>query len=203
MGTIVNRARRVMRISPVEEKALAQQERGIFYLVGGVDETMAQYFSIMLSNVVKEGRLKNIWILMNCHGGNILDGLDLCDAIGAVINSGCAVNIVGKGVVASMAIDIMQCASRRLSWPHTQFCLHQASQTATAGSREVNKIIEDAEFLSRLNMIGLRMVAERIGMPVEELNAKSKKTDVWLTAQEALKFGRNGLIDEIITTFPF
>jgi ATP-dependent protease ClpP protease subunit len=202
MTTNWSQVRKTMRVSPVDQRLLELQERGIFHLVGQIDEDPAVFLSISIPAIIKEKGLEKIWVVINSTGGNVFDGGLIRDTINATINSGCQVNTLGTGLVASMAIDVLQAGSRRYSWPSTQFCIHQTSQMSTAGPKEVNKVIEDAEFLAKLNRIGLKVVAERIGMSIEELFQLSKKTDVWLSPEEALKFGKNGLIDEIITGFP-
>ena len=63
--------------------------------------------------------------------------------------------------------------------------------------------MESAKELERQNRIVLQIIAQRCGMPMEKLFAISKKTDFSMNAQAALKFGKHGLIDEVVTCLPF
>jgi ATP-dependent protease ClpP protease subunit len=49
----------------------------------------------------------------------------------------------------------------------------------------------------------MKIIAERAGMAIDELIRLSKKKDCWFSVEAARGLGKNGLIDEIITTFPF
>ncbi len=69
--------------------------------------------------------------------------------------------------------------------------------------QEVNQLMENAKELERINEVVLKIVAERSGMDLQELLRISKKTDYSIGADKAREFGQHGLIDEVITTFPF
>jgi len=57
--------------------------------------------------------------------------------------------------------------------------------------------------MKRINRIIMSLIAQRAGLSIDKLLAKTKKKDFWLDSTEAKKFGVNGLIDEIITELPF
>ena len=147
---------------------------------------------------------KPLWVFINSPGGDIFQGLAIHDFFKALRNHGIEINIVGMGLVASMAVSILQAGTRRYAFPNTQFTVHQASLTG-GGDRqqEVNEVVEQAKELERLNEIVLETIDERSGMNMEELKRLSKKTDYSVSAESAKRFGPNGLIDEIVTTFPF
>ena len=57
--------------------------------------------------------------------------------------------------------------------------------------------------MDRVNDVVMKMIADRVGMGLDEIKKLSEKKDYWLDAQSAKKFGTNGLIDDIVTGFPF
>ncbi|KKS13755.1 MAG: ATP-dependent Clp protease proteolytic subunit 2 [Candidatus Yanofskybacteria bacterium GW2011_GWA1_41_6] len=177
--------------------------KGIFILGGDID---IDSFYGLLTGVLPVIYYKNkepIWVFLNSCGGDILQGLAIHDILVAVAKHGIVVNILGMGVVASMAVCIMQAATKRFAFPNTQFTIHQASLTGDGGTQEVNELIENAKEVERVNEIVLKIIAERSGVDLEGLKSISKKTDYSIGADKAKEFGQHGLIDEVITTFPF
>jgi len=196
--------RRVMRVSAFDERVLELVNRRIFFIQGALSDADALIVTVNLASLKEEDKAKPVWIVLNSPGGEIIQGFAVCDAISAAVKNGFTVNILATGFCASMATAVLQSASCRYSWPNTQFLVHQASTYGgEPGQIEVNRVLEDADALRKLNDIVLTIISNRIGMPLEELAKRSKKTDCWLTAKEALDFGSNGLIDEIVSGFPF
>ena len=195
--------RRSVRLDVVDEKVEFLANKGIF-LLGGVIETQVLYgfFMGILPKLYSVNK-KPIWIFLDSPGGDIFQGLALYDLFKAVTKQGVEVHIVGIGMVASMAVCIMQAATRRYAFPSTQFTVHQASLSGDGERQEVNEMIETAKEVERLNEIVLNIIAGRSGIDLKELMILSKKTDYSVGAGKAKEFGPYGLIDEVITTFPF
>ena len=126
--------------------------------------------------------------------------LAIYDCIATLKESGIRVDILSLGLVASMGTIILQAGTRRLSAPHTQFLVHQVSQTiGFFKSEEVSELGERAVELERINTVVMDIIAERSEISLVELKAMCKKKDYWMDAADALRFGRKGLIDEITT----
>ena len=181
--------RRSVQLDAVDEKMEFFANKGIFILGGDID--IDSFYGLLTG------------VFLNSCGGDILQGLAIHDILVAVAKHGIVVNILGMGVVASMAVCIMQAATKRFAFPNTQFTIHQASLTGDGGTQEVNELIENAKEVERVNEIVLKIIAERSGVDLEGLKSISKKTDYSIGADKAKEFGQHGLIDEVITTFPF
>ncbi len=195
--------RRLVKLDAVDEKVAFLADKGIFFIGGEIDmDTLFGLFVGILPRLYS-GDMKKIWIVMISPGGGIFQGFAVHDLLKAVVNQGVEVNIVGMGMVASMAVCIMQSATRRYAFPNTQFTVHQASTTGDGERQEVNQMLEAAQEVKRINEIVLGIIAGRSGIDMEELDKLSKKTDYSVSADKAKEFGPYGLIDEVVTTFPF
>ena len=195
---------RIVELDSVDEKLELLAHKGIYILGGAID--IASMAGLTANIITRLSSLDKIpmWILLNSPGGDIIQGLAVYDLIKAIAGQGWEINIIGLGQVASMAVCIMQAGTKRYALSNTQFTIHQASLFSEAEDRvEVNKMVEDTKELKRLNHIILKIIAERSGMDMRQLLRRSKKTDYTLDTTAAKEFGERGLIDEIITTFPF
>ncbi len=196
--------RNVMRLLPGDEKRMALAESGVFFLEEIDDSSSYALVQHLLFKHVYEITKTPIWIILDSPGGDVAPGLAIFDAIKAFAAKGREVNIIGNGEVASMATAIMQAGTRRYSLPSTQFLVHQVRQTLPFfKSEEVNEGRERQAEMDRINDIVMKMIADRAGMDLDEIKKLSEKKDYWLNAQGAKNFGKNGLIDEIITAWPF
>jgi ATP-dependent Clp endopeptidase proteolytic subunit ClpP len=184
-------------------------DKGIIFIQGAIDEEMSSEFSYEMMHLTKieppmeDGVRKPIWIILDSCGGIIVAGLAIYDTIKAAVSSGAEVNIIGRGIVASMASVIIQAGTRRFSLPHTQFLVHEVSQSVSEADEKVSEGEERVQENKRINRIIMEIIAERAGTGVDELIKLSKKKDCWFDASGARGLGANGLIDEIITAFPF
>ncbi len=193
--------RNVMRLLPGDEERMALAEKGVFSLEeidNSSSYTLTQHFLYKHLFQVSTP----IWIVMNSPGGDVAHGLAIYDAIRMLAARGREVNVLGIGHVASMATVIMQAATNRYSTPHTQFLIHQVSQTIV-DHEEVNKSKDRVEETERLNNIVMGLIASRVGIDLEELKELCKKKDYWLDSESALKFGNHGLIDKVVTELLF
>lgn len=194
--------RRVTHLTAIDEKYELLRKNGILMLDGEIDESSANSFCMDAIRIGLSGsfREKSMLVILNSPGGSVEHGFAIHDCIVMLTEGGIKVNVIGLGLVASMGTVILQAGTRRLSAPHTQFLVHQVSQTiGFFKSEEVNELGERAAELERINDIMMRIIANRSGFELTELKEISKKKDYWMGAASALKFGLNGLIDEVTT----
>lgn len=195
---------RIMRLKPGDERRYALAEKGVLIMDDEIDGSASYSITLDFTYRLLYGIKTPVWLLLNSPGGNVSDGFAIYDGIKALTGSGVTVNVVGMGRVASMATAIMQAGSRRYSLPHTQFLVHQVRHIIGFFEvEEVNQGKERVVEMERLNDIVMGLIADRAGIDLEKLKELSKKTDVWLDPVKAKEFGQHGLIDEIVTTFPF
>jgi len=180
---------------------------GLLFLDAPIVPEIASKFNkslLYLAMKHKKEDKKPIWIYLDSLGGFVPSGLAIYDVISASVSDGVVINILGVGVVASMALTIMQAAGRghRFSLPHTQFLLHQVSQESV-GSAEYNQVKEQTAEMERINKLVMGIVAEGAKIDLEKLLQLSEKKNCWFSPMDAKKFGELGLIDEVLSTLPF
>ncbi|OGM98271.1 MAG: hypothetical protein A2915_04095 [Candidatus Yanofskybacteria bacterium RIFCSPLOWO2_01_FULL_41_34] len=199
-----NEYRRVMQLKPGDERRYALAERGVLIMADEIDGSAS--YSVALDFMYRHLFEANvpIWLFLNSPGGDVGQGFAIFDLMKALTAAGCEVNVLGVGYVASMATAIMQAGTKRYSFPNTQFLVHQVRQVLPFfKSEEVNEGRERQQEMDRINDIAMKIIADRVGMDLDEIKKLSEKKDYWLDAQSAKRFGTNGLIDEIVTEFPF
>lgn len=194
--------RRSVRLDVVDERIEFLSDRNIFIMGGLIDPSA---FFGLLTRILPRLYLekKPIWIILHSPGGDVFSGLAVYDLLKAIAEQGVGVNIIGSGLIASMAVCVMQAGTKRYAFPHAQFVVHQASLTGDGEPLEVNQMMENAKELERINGIVLKIISERSGIDLKELNDLSFKKDHSISADKAKEFGSHGLIDEVVTTFPF
>ena len=194
---------RLIKIDAVDEKLELLANKSIFLVGGEIDHsTVGGLFANLFTKLSPENK-RPLWVILDSPGGSIHQGLAVYDFLRAIALQGWEVNIISIGEVASMAVCILQAGTKRYAFPSTQFTVHQASLIGESDPQEVNKLMENAEELKRLNEIVLKIVAERSGMDLKELMFLSNKTDYSISSDKAREFGSHGLIDEVVDTFPF
>ena len=198
--------RSMIRTSVVDHKLETLMKKNVFFLVGVVDCRMS---STLLMDLVYQKLTEPVegpvWAIINSPGGLLGQGLAVYDTLRMFAEKGMQVNTVAIGDMASMAVCVLQAGTRRYSLPNAQFVVHQARGLPGIGEDlpEVNELLESAKESERQNKIVLQIIADRCGMPMGKLFEISKKTDCAMNAEAALKFGKHGLIDEVVTSLPF
>ena len=182
------------------------RSRGILFIDGEeVDATESgcfyrDMFYLAMSGWPKE---KPIWVIDNSPGGHADQCFAICDTINAFKKEGYTVNTLCLGAVASAATIIFQAGSRRYAMPTTRFLIHQVRQSHVFLEEELGQGKDRLKEMERINNVACKIIADRVGMDLSVLLDMINKTDLWLSPEDALKFGPNGLIDEICETFPF
>ena len=189
--------RRIIRMDLGDELFNHYTKQGIFYLDSVIEEGMPSMFSMTLLRYHSQAEKKKpILVVLNSPGGQANQGFAIYDVLRIIVLGGRTVNILCMGNVASMATFVLQAGTKRFSLPHTQFLIHEVSQF-TFGEEKVSEGEERVGENRRINTVVMNGIAKRIGMDPIELVKLSKKKDYWLSADDALKLGENGLIDEI------
>ena len=161
---------RVTRYSIIDEKYAFFQDQGVLFLEAEIDEAIASIFPLELMHLHKNfDTSKPIWVMLNSPGGLVHYGLGIHDSIKMITATGRVVNVLGTGLVASMATVILQAGTRRYSLPNTQFLLHQVSEFIIFKREEVTEQEERAEETKRINNIVMNIIANRSGADVDDL----------------------------------
>jgi len=135
-----------------------------------------------------------ITIEMYTHGGSVFAGMAIYDEILATRKKGIPVNIVAKGLVASMGVIILQAGTKRFATENSRIMIHEMMQIMTQ-QKTTSEMREKAEEMEKITETLLNILAKRMKMTKKKVQDIIKKKDVWYTAEEAKKYG---LIDEVI-----
>lgn len=156
----------------------------IIFIVGPVDDNVANLIVAQLLYVVSENPEKDISLYINSPGGSVTAGLAIYDAMQFV---SCDVNTWCIGQAASMGAFLLAAGApgKRFALPNSRVMLHQPS----GGSRGVAADIEiqAREIVSmrqRLNSI----LAQHTGQPVERI-AEDTDRDYWMSPEDAMEYG--------------
>lgn len=130
----------------------------------------------------------DITININSPGGSVTHGLALYDTILRLRRNGHKVTVRGSGMVASMASVLLQAGDVRIMDKRAKLLIHEGSMSLR-GDMSVGEM-EDAQFFSKMVRDDiLDIYVERSNMTKKQIEAKWKRRDWLLTADEALKYG--------------
>ncbi len=164
----------------------------IVFLVGPVEDHMANLIVAQLLFLESENPDKDIHLYINSPGGSVTAGMSIYDTMQFIRPD---VSTLCVGQAASMGAFLLAAGhpGKRLALPNSRMMLHQPS----GGSRGVAADIEiqAQEILlmrERLN----RIIAEHTGQDIERV-AKDTDRDFWMSPDQALEYG---LVDRVQQT---
>lgn len=170
------------------------RSNGIFLFAYDVDEesTADAIEFILECNLSPKPDFDHLTLIINSHGGSVVDGFALLDIMAG---SKLPIRTVGIGILASMGLVIFMGGTKghRILTPNTMILSHQWSSLSFGKEHELLASRKKNE-----------LVSEKILRHYKKCsNLKKEKDirdillpphDVWLTAEDALKYG---LCDEV------
>ena len=164
----------------------------IVFLVGPVEDHMANLVVAQLLFLESENPDKDIHLYINSPGVSVSAGMSIYDTMQFIRPD---VSTLCVGQAASMGAFLLAAgaAGKRYALPNSRMMLHQPS----GGSRGVAADIEiqAQEILlmrERLN----RLIAEHTGQPIETIE-KDTDRDFWMSPDQAAEYG---LVDTVQKT---
>ena len=164
----------------------------IVFLVGPVEDHMANLVVAQLLFLESENPDKDIHLYINSPGGSVSAGLSIYDTMQFIRPD---VSTLCVGQAASMGAFLLAAGAKgkRYALPNSRMMLHQPS----GGSRGVAADIEiqAQEILlmrERLN----RLISEHTGKPIETIE-KDTDRDFWMSPDQAAEYG---LVDMVQKT---
>jgi len=166
------------------------KERVIF-LVGPVNDQMANLFVAQLLFLESENPDKDISLYINSPGGSVSAGLAIFDTMQFIKPE---VSTLCTGIAASMGAFLLAAGAKgkRFSLPNSRVMIHQPSGGSQGMASDIEIQAKEILYLRhRLNSI----MADRTGQSIEQV-AKDTDRDRFMSAEEAVEYG---IIDQVLT----
>lgn len=162
----------------------------IIFLVGQVEDHMANLVVAQLLFLESENPDKDIHLYINSPGGSVSAGLSIYDTM-QFIKPDVSTMVIGQA--CSMGAFLLSAGTKgkRFSVPNSRVMIHQPSGGAQGQATDIEihtKNILDTK--KRLNEI----MAKHTGQSYEQIAADTER-DNFMNAQEAQKYG---LVDEVL-----
>lgn len=134
---------------------------------------------------------KDISFYINSPGGSVSAGMAIYDTMQYIK---CDVSTICMGMAASMGAFLLTAGAKgkRLALPNSEIMIHQPLGSAEG---QATDILIHADHIKRTRSTINRILSERTGKPLEEIERDTER-DNFMTAAEACEYG---LIDKVIT----
>jgi ATP-dependent Clp protease protease subunit len=135
----------------------------------------------------------DVELIINSPGGSVTDGNGLIDVIEQTTRD-CTFTTTIFGQCASMAGFVAVTGKRKLMAKNAAFLIHRVSTIFGMSSSHME---DNQKEMERLENVLFPFMCSRTNgkLPIEELRARCKDHDWWLTADECLA---KGLVDELV-----
>lgn len=147
------------------------------------DETIHEK---LIRNVL-EGVTGDVWIRLNSPGGDVFEGISICNYLKSLDNN---VTVEITGVAASAASIISMGADKVIMDKGTSMMIHEASTFAWGNKAEIQKVLNA---LSTIDKSLIAIYQDKTGLDTDTLNG-FLTSETWFTAEEAVE---NGFADEV------
>ena len=161
----------------------------IVFLVGPVEDHMANLIVAQLLFLESENPDKDIHLYINSPGGSVTAGMSIYDTMQFIRPN---VSTLCVGQAASMGAFLLAAGhpGKRFALPNSRMMLHQPSGDSRGVAADIE--IQAQEILlmrERLN----KLIAEHTGQSVETV-AKDTDRDFWMSPDQAEEYG---LVDKV------
>ena len=164
----------------------------IIFLVGPVNDAMANLIVAQLLFLESENPDKDISLYINSPGGSVSAGMAIFDTMQFVKPE---VSTLCTGLAASMGAFLLAAGAKgkRYALPNSRIMIHQPSGGAQGQATDIQiQAREILDLRERLNTI----LAENTGQPVERIAVDTER-DNFMSAEDAVSYG---LVDKILTS---
>ena len=163
----------------------------IIFLVGPVNDAMANLIVAQLLFLESENPDKDISLYINSPGGSVSAGMAIFDTMQFIKPQ---VSTLCTGLAASMGAFLLAAGAKgkRFSLPNSRIMIHQPLGGAQGQASDIEIQAREILYLrERLNTI----LAEKTGRTVEQIS-KDTDRDNFMSAEAAAEYG---LIDKVLT----
>lgn len=136
---------------------------------------------------------EEIKIYINSPGGSVYDGLAIYDVMQSIESP---ISTVAVGLAASMAAIILLSGTKglRKALPHSRVLLHQPLGWADGQASDIEIANQEIQ-KTKKELFG---IIEKHTQEIPEIIINTCDRDKWLTAEESLTYGKQGIIDSIV-----
>jgi ATP-dependent Clp protease protease subunit len=162
----------------------------IVFIVGGIDDYMANLVVAQLLFLEAENPDKDIHLYINSPGGVITSGLSIYDTMRFIKPD---VSTMCIGQACSMGSFLLSAGAKgkRYALPNSRIMIHQPSGGAQGQATDIEIQAREILYLrERLN----KMYADHTGQPLERV-ARDVERDFFMSTEQAKEYG---LIDQIV-----
>ncbi len=166
----------------------------VIFVQGEVNDHMASLIVAQLLFLESEDNKKDITLYVNSPGGSVSAGMAIIDTMNFIKPD---VSTVCMGMAASMGAMILMSGERkkRFILPHSEVMIHQP----LGGTRgQASDIAIHANHILETKKILYGIIEKCTGQNAKQV-AEDCDRDNYIRAEEAVKYGKYGLVDTIIT----
>jgi ATP-dependent Clp protease protease subunit len=162
----------------------------IIWCAGPVDDRMAIVVQAQLLFLSQQDSKKTITMHIDSPGGSVKAGLSMVDVMNYIESP---IQTINTGMAASMGSVLLGAGTKgmRASLPHSRTMLHQSSGGAMGNIQDARISMNEWE---KVNKELFRLLGDYCDKKPSQVE-KDAQRDLWLSAEEALKYG---IIDEVI-----
>jgi ATP-dependent Clp protease protease subunit len=164
----------------------------IIFLGTGIDDQTANVIIAQLLFLKMEDPKKDINLYINSPGGHITAGLAILDTMEFL---GCDINTYCIGQAVSIAALLLAAGTKgkRHALPNSRIMLHQPYGGVGGTAEDIS--IQAKEILV-LKEVTSKILAAKTGQTIKQVIIDSDR-DFYMSAEEAIKYGKNGIVDKI------
>ena len=163
----------------------------IIFLVGPVEDYMANVIVAQLLFLESENPDKDIFLYINSPGGSVSAGMAIFDTMNFIKPD---VSTLCTGMAASVGAFLLAAGAKgkRIALPNSRVMIHQPSGGAQGQATDIEITAKEIlKIRQRLNEI----LAQQTGQTLEKIASDSER-DKWMDAMEAKDYG---MVDQVIT----
>ena len=167
----------------------------IIFLSEDVNQATASLVVAQMLFLESEDPDKEIHFYINSPGCSITDGMAIYDTINYIK---CPVSTICVGMAASMGAFLLAAGTKgkRFATPNAEIMIHQPLIGGGGITGQTTEIKIHAEHMVRTREKLNRILSERTGKPLEQIE-KDTERDNFMTAEQALEYGIiDGIMDK-------
>lgn len=162
------------------------------------DEVDSESCNIVVSQLLYLNKIdpdSDINMYINCPGGSIYDGNSVIDVMNAISND-VATTVTGLAASYGSILLVSGTRGKRAGLKHSKILLHQPMSGIQSGSQASDITILSNE-VNELKKELQTIISDCTGKPYKDVE-KDCDRDFWIKSEDALKYGKYGIIDRII-----